>query len=167
MNTCSLKSFKTSSCSVSFKTHIWSHFAFAPGWVAALGNWTAGRYRMEFRLPQLCGVLEKAGQQGEGRRRKGIFTVAATLVGISVAFLLESPMLFGHDPLVQALAVGEISQRTGIRPWAAAWGKFSQQANMSCHFGGIWGSPLNLSLKHEILGNQDVAVCLIQSWLHR
>lgn len=30
--------------------------------------------------------------------------------------------------LNQALAVGEMSQRTGIRPWAAAWGKFSQQA---------------------------------------
>ena len=29
--------------------------------------------------------------------------------------------------LRQALAVGEMSQRTGIRPWAAAWGKFSQQ----------------------------------------
>ena len=27
----------------------------------------------------------------------------------------------------EALAVGEMSQKTGVRPWAAAWGKFSQQ----------------------------------------
>ena len=29
----------------------------------------------------------------------------------------------------QALAVGEKSQNTGIRPWAATWGKFAQQAD--------------------------------------
>ncbi|CAJ1359210.1 unnamed protein product [Effrenium voratum] len=34
---------------------------------------------------------------------------------------------FLEKPDCKALAVGEISQKTGIRPWAASWGKFSQQ----------------------------------------
>ena len=45
------------------------HFARGPngdptGRAAALGRWTAGGHRMEFRLPQLCGVSAEARQQG-------------------------------------------------------------------------------------------------------
>lgn len=52
---------------------------------------------------------------------------AGLLEGIEWSSDCPSYAEFLRKPDNKALAVGEISQRTGIRPWAAAWGKFSQQ----------------------------------------
>lgn len=49
------------------------------------------------------------------------------LEGIEWSSECSSYADFLRKPDNKALAVGEMSQRTGIRPWAAAWGKFSQQ----------------------------------------
>ncbi|CAK9116568.1 unnamed protein product [Durusdinium trenchii] len=49
------------------------------------------------------------------------------LEGIEWSSECPSYAEFLQKPDNKALAVGEMSQKTGVRPWAAAWGKFSQQ----------------------------------------
>lgn len=57
--------------------------------------------------------------------------VPAWAVGLlqGVAWSTDCPSfaVFLGKPDKKALAVGELNEATGIRPWAAAWGKFSQE----------------------------------------
>lgn len=52
---------------------------------------------------------------------------AGLLQGIKWTTDCPSYASFLSKPDAKALAVGEFSERTGVRPWAAAWGKFSQE----------------------------------------
>lgn len=49
------------------------------------------------------------------------------LQGVQWSEACPSFVAFMEKENSKALAVGEYSAKTGIRPWAAAWGKFSQQ----------------------------------------
>jgi len=53
---------------------------------------------------------------------------AGLLNGVQWSDECPNYVAFLAKPDAKALAVGEMNERTGIRPWAAAWGKFSQQA---------------------------------------
>lgn len=49
------------------------------------------------------------------------------LQGVQWSEACPSYAAFLSKPDQKALAVGEFSERTGIRPWAAVWGKYSQE----------------------------------------
>ncbi|CAK9116575.1 unnamed protein product [Durusdinium trenchii] len=68
------------------------------------------------------------GDDGTMLRKDGLPQWATGLLeGIEWSSECPSYAEFLQKPDNKALAVGEMSQKTGVRPWAAAWGKFSQQ----------------------------------------
>lgn len=69
------------------------------------------------------GVWDAAGVSEEGLPA----WASGLLQGVQWTADCPSYAAFLQKPDQKALAVGEMDPKTGIRPWAAAWGKYSQQ----------------------------------------